>query len=105
MRIAASLGAGLGFYRQDTGSGETRQAADAAKPALPAVPTPHDCRTVTSAYRVRPAATLVAQLVAGADNLPAARARRRADPQSAAKLYQAMSELPAAARRRAGPDI
>ncbi|MCC6949540.1 MAG: hypothetical protein IT539_17425 [Bradyrhizobiaceae bacterium] len=106
MRISASLSTGVGLHRRDTAAGEAHEAANAAKPSLPAVvPVPHDRRATASVHRVRPAAALIAQLVAGAENLPVARTRRRADPQSTAKLYRTMSELPAAARRRAGQDL
>jgi hypothetical protein len=41
----------------------------------------------------RPLSALIAQLVAGAENLPTARLRRRADPAESAGLYRAVARL------------
>jgi hypothetical protein len=50
--------------------------------------------------RVRSAAPLVAQLLAGVADLPAARARRRAEPAQTAELYRSVGSLRPAVPRR-----
>jgi hypothetical protein len=99
MRISASVGSGCDRPRPDINqpvdSEETRRTS------LPAL-VPEATRSAAApAVIIRPVATLLAQLVAGAENLPASRVRRRADPQTGADTYRATAELAPSHQRRA----
>jgi len=90
MRISASIGGGFERPRHDidrsVDSEETRRTS------LPALVPGANRSAAASTATVRPAATLLAQLVAGAENLPISRIRRRADPQAGADTYRATAE-------------
>jgi hypothetical protein len=99
MRISASVGSGCDRPRPDINQSVDSQAARGA--SLPAL-VPKATRSATAhAVIVRPVATLLAQLVAGAENLPASRVRRRTDPQTGADTYRATAELAPPHQRRA----
>ncbi len=89
MRITGSLGSGLDPRRHD-GKADAREQPGQT---LPAVVRPAHRVEKRIAPRVRPAATLVAQLVAGVEDVPEMRLRRRADPGVGAERYRAMAEL------------
>jgi hypothetical protein len=91
MRISASLGSALD--RAGRGSDPAITPDETARVSLPVL-VPESARAELAATRnIRPAATLLAQLVAGAENLPTSRARRRADPQSSAGAYRTIADL------------
>jgi len=94
MRISASTGAGLGLGPRNAAAGSGSNAIEPVRRALPAlVPQPDRFRDSDPDRRVRAVATLLAQLVAGAEDLPATRAKRRADPESGAECYRAIARL------------
>jgi hypothetical protein len=95
MRIPESLGARL----QPTGRhrAEPAPAQEPIRPGLPAL-LPGHVSERGAALRTRPQAPLLAQLVATVENLPDARARRRADPAIGIACYQAMAALKPANR-------
>ena len=62
------------------------------------VPVAVDRRFSKRSASSRPAAAVLAQLMASAQNFPATRARRRADPGEGAKLYRAVASLDSAPR-------
>jgi hypothetical protein len=89
MRISGSSPSGADWPRRESAV-PARAAAQ-----LPAL-VPIANRDSTSAQwtpAARPLSALVAQLVAGAENLPVARARRRADPAESAAIYRAVASL------------
>lgn len=91
MRIAASSGAHLppaGRYVREP----SVAAEEPARTALPAV-VPAPAQAPLETPRTRPQAPLLAQLVAAAENLPATRARRRAEPAFGIACYRAMADL------------
>lgn len=92
MRVTASLHTGLDTSpRRRNPEDSGRQ--DPPRPAsLPAVIPSADRAVRDSApSRVRPPSPLLAQLVAGSENLPVARMRRRADPGTTAELYRSVA--------------
>jgi hypothetical protein len=98
MQIAASPGNGLDCARRD--AAPLPQQHDPQRTLLPAViPSTHRV-SAAAAPGLRPSAALVAQLVAAEENLPVARARRRADPQASADLYRSVANLEPAPRTR-----
>jgi hypothetical protein len=100
MRVSASFGTELNRSGPHPAIGGPREPCEAQKASLPAVvPAVDDRRADDVRQRIRPAATLIAQLVATAEDLPSARARRRADPRASAERYRAVEELRAAPAR------
>lgn len=99
MRISASVGSGFDRPRHDVD--QSVDSEEARRTSLPALIPEANRSAAASAAIVRPAATLLAQLVAGAENLPTSRVRRRADPQTGADTYRANAELAPLHRRRA----
>lgn len=94
MRISASTGTGLGLGPRNAEAGARGNAGEPVRAGLPAlVPQEGQFRDSDPDRRVRAVATLLAQLVAGAEDLPATRVKRRADPQSGAECYRAMASL------------
>jgi hypothetical protein len=90
MRISGNLGAAL--RPKDRLQVEPVSAPGPIATALPAL-LPVRAATQSQAHRIRPQAALLAQLVATAENLPGARARRRADPAAVISCYTAMAAL------------
>ncbi len=88
MRITTSLGTGLDPRRRQDANGRERSAE-----TLPAVVQPVRSTEKRLATSTRPAATLVAQLVAGVEDVPEMRLRRRADPDLGAARYRAVAKL------------
>jgi len=92
MRISASISTGLGLDRRDHTPAPAQRTEAPVRSNLPAVvetPAPRP----QAAPQGRPVAALVAQLVAHAENMPTARARRRADAGYGANVYQSVAEL------------
>ncbi len=101
MRIAATSGSTIDSNRRN----HSAIATAGIEPAPPAsacalVPVRTGVHASERPASGRPSAALLAQLVAGAQNLPTSRARRRADPGDGARLYRAVADLNAAARPR-----
>jgi hypothetical protein len=101
MRIAATFGPVIDSNRRNHSAPATTN----TEPARPApvcalVPVRTGTHATGQTASGRPAAALLAQLVAGAQNLPASRARRRADPGDGARLYRAVADLDAASQPR-----
>ena len=97
MRISASTGTGLGLGPRNAAAEPRGNAGEPLRAALPAlVPQEGRFRDSDPDRRVRAVATLLAQLVAGAEDLPATRVKRRADPESGAECYRAIARLGAA---------
>jgi hypothetical protein len=97
MRIAASHGNSLDRGRGD--ADPLPQRDDPQRTSLPAI-IPSTGGVNAAATPARPPAALLAQLVAAVENLPVARARRRADPQTSADLYRSVANLKPAPRSR-----
>ncbi|MEX2129133.1 MAG: hypothetical protein WD871_12955 [Xanthobacteraceae bacterium] len=101
MRISASFGTGVDPTRRDTVL-VPKKAEEPLRASLPAVvPAPDRPSDIAAPKHVRPVAALLAQLVAGAEDLPATRIRRRADPGQSAQLYRAIDRLGPAAPHHA----
>jgi hypothetical protein len=88
MRISESTENGVDFLRCGSDSAPT----DIAPVRLPAL-VKFAIRDSDPPPRTRPLCALIAQLVAGAENLPSARLRRRADPAESAGHYRAIARL------------
>jgi hypothetical protein len=97
MRVAGKPGKGLDCGRRGATSLPPR---DEPRPLLPAV-VPSTQRVSAAAPGIRPSAALLAQLVATVENLPVARARRRADAQTSTDAYRSIANLAPAPRKRA----
>jgi hypothetical protein len=95
MRIAASPGSG---GRRD--ADPLPQRNDPQRPLLPAIIPSTRRVNAAGTPAARPAAALLAQLVAAVENLPIARARRRADAQTSAELYRSVANLKPVPRSR-----
>lgn len=86
MRIQASVGTGINGRSQQSAS--PREAvAEAVRTNLPAVVPAPARPAMAHRPQVRPLATVIAQLAAGAGDHPFTRARRRAEPSEGASLY------------------
>jgi hypothetical protein len=93
MRIHASPNAGLDL-RQRQNVPSAPQAADRLMPpGLPAVIPANARPSPAPARSNRPVSALIAQLIASAEDMPATRARRRADPSIGAESYRAVAGL------------
>jgi hypothetical protein len=99
MRISASLGTGIDPARREP-TFVPESAVAPARTTLPAVvPAADRNDDCAPSKQGRPVTALLAQLVAAAEDLPATRMRRRADPGQSTELYRAVSGLgPAAVR-------
>lgn len=86
MRVQASIGAGI-EGRSKQPSRPVEEAPQAAKATLPAVIPSSRRPGMEQRPRLRPLATVVAQLAATAGGHPSTRARRRAEPSEGAHLY------------------
>jgi hypothetical protein len=93
MRIVASQNTDLGFERRQNAPVAAQNAAEPVHTALPAIIPNHAPESRALAARHRPLSALLAQLIAVAENLPAARVRRRADPGAGMDAYQAAARL------------
>jgi hypothetical protein len=97
MRISPNLGTGIDPARRKPAS-VPEQAVAPARTTLPAVVPGADRNDDWAPSKQgRPVTALLAQLVAGAEDLPATRMRRRADPGPSTELYRAVSGLGPAA--------
>jgi hypothetical protein len=99
LRISASLGTGIDPARREP-TFVPEKAVGPARTTLPAVvPAAGRNDDCAPSKQGRPVTALLAQLVAGAEDLPVTRLRRRADPGRSTELYRAVSSLgPAAVR-------
>lgn len=95
MQIATSQSAGLDLGRRHNALLAPKPAVEPLHAALPAVvPGPMPARnSPPMAIRNRPVTALLAQLIAGAEDMPASRARRRADPNAGVEAYRAVASL------------
>jgi hypothetical protein len=90
MRTLESIGARLPPAGRYHAAPAPAQAS--MRTCLPALAPAYDTKS-TEAPRTRPQAAFLAQLVATAENLPVARARRRADPAVVISRYEAVAAL------------
>jgi len=101
MRITATSGPVIDSNRRNQSAPATTRTESAAPVSANAlVPVRTGVRATDQLASGRPAAALLAQLVAGAQNLPVSRARRRTDPGDGARLYRAVAELDLESRPR-----
>jgi hypothetical protein len=99
MRISATPGTAIDPDRSNRSAHTTVTAEpEAPVPNSALVPVAVDRRFSERSASNRPLAALLAQLMANAQNLPATRARRRADPGEGARLYRAVASLAAVSR-------
>jgi hypothetical protein len=96
VRIAGSVGSGFDPRRRD----EKPDAREEPRQTLPVPVRPVRDSGPRIAPNVRPAATVVAQLVAGIEDVPEMRARRRADPGLGTSSYRTIATLAPAALKR-----
>lgn len=100
MKIAASSGASTGLSRQKP-SRTAYEAPERPRSSLPAViPATRTERADTPSPRFRPSAALLVQILAGAEDMPAVRAKRRIDPVEGSGIYRSIAELAPATSRR-----
>ena len=92
MQIAASQSTGLELGRRRNAL-VPKAADESLHAALPAVVPGQARDSAPLATRNRPVTALLAQLIAGAEDMPASRARRRADPGASVDAYRAVSGL------------
>jgi hypothetical protein len=99
MRISATHGTAIDPERGHH-SAHAQVKAEAEAPASDSalVSVAVDRRFSERSASSRPLATLLAQLMANAQNFPTTRARRRADPGEGARIYRAAASLDAAPR-------
>jgi len=96
MRISSSTSTGLSLHPRDTGAGARREAEPPIRAALPALIVQPGLQHGTDhSARVRAQAQFLAQLVAGIEDMPATRLRRRADPETVIDCYRAVAGLAA----------
>jgi hypothetical protein len=93
MRIVASQGTGLGLERRQNAPVAPQNAAEPVRTALPAIIPNRTLESRALAARHRPLSALLAQLIAVAEDLPATRVRRRADPGAGMDAYHAAARL------------
>ena len=93
MQVHASPNAGLDLRRRQNAPSAPRAAGQALPPGLPAVIPADNRPSLAPARSNRPVSALIAQLIAGAEDMPLARARRRADPAIGAESYRAVAGL------------
>jgi hypothetical protein len=93
MQLVASQSAGLGFERRHTALVATESAAEPVRTALPAIIPTRAPESRTPTTRNRTLSALIAQLIAGAEDMPSSRVRRRADPGAGMNAYQAVARL------------
>lgn len=92
MRIHASPNAGLDLRRRQSVP-PAPMAADPLPSGLPAVIQANARPSPAPARSNRPVSALLAQLIASAEDMPATRARRRAEPGIGAESYRAVAGL------------
>ena len=93
MQIAASQNTNLDLGRRHNALLAPKPADELLRAALPAVVPGQACNSAPVATRNRPVAALLAQLIAGAEDMPSSRVRRRADPGAGVDAYRAVSGL------------
>lgn len=94
MRIPADFGSELSLSRHEHPADTPPEDRQAPKASLPVLVVPAgDRRAYGTGHGVRPRATLIAQLVAATEGMPAARPRRRSDPALGAECYRAIGGL------------
>jgi hypothetical protein len=99
MRVSGKHGNGLDCGRRNAAPAPQRDEPQRA--LLPAVVSSTPRVSTAAAPGARPSATLLAQLVATVEQLPIARARRRADAQASAEVYRSIANLAPTPRKRA----
>lgn len=100
MRITASNGASTGLSREKP-SRTAYGAPEQPRASLPAViPANRVERAETPHPNARPSAALLAQILAGAEDMPSARSRRRIDPAAGTGIYRSIADLGAHAPSR-----
>lgn len=105
MKIAASPRASAGLTRHKP-SHTGYEAPEQPRVFLPAViPTNRPEHTSRPSLNTRPTAALLAQILAGTEDLPGARAKRRIDPAEGLQIYRSIAGLGMAAPSRDGSKI
>ncbi len=92
MRVTANSGTGLSadFLARQPFDQQAEAAPSGSKSLIVPVPA---ASSPEAAMPARPLAAFLAQLIAKAQDLPASRERRRADPAEGARLYRAVAGL------------
>jgi hypothetical protein len=93
MQIAASQSTGLDPGRRHNALLAPKAADESLRAALPAVLPGHARISTPVPPRNRPLTALLAQLIAGAQDMPNSRVRRRADPGTSVDAYRVVSRL------------
>lgn len=93
MQIAASQSTGLDLGRRHNALLAPKPADELLRAALPAVVPGQARNNAPVATRNRPVPAFLAQLIAGAEDMPNSRVRRRADPGASVDAYRAVSGL------------
>jgi hypothetical protein len=93
MRIVASEHTGLAFERRQNTLVAPETAAEPVRAGLPAIVPNRPPESRAPSPRHRAVSALIAQLIAGAEDLPSSRVRRRADPGVGMDAYQAAARL------------
>jgi hypothetical protein len=94
MRISASTSSGFNLHPRDTGAGAREHAEQPVRAALPAVVVEQgNFQSAEHGTRARTHAQFLAQLVAGIEDMPTTRIRRRADPETAIASYRSTAAL------------
>jgi len=92
MQIAASQSTGLDLGRRHNAL-LAPKADELLRTALPTIVPGQVRNSAPVAPRNRPVTALLAQLIAGAEDMPNSRVRRRADPGASVDAYRAVSGL------------
>ena len=93
MRVTANSGTGLSAdFLARQAFDQQAEAAPSGSKSLIVRPVP-PASSPEAAMLARPQAAFLAQLIAKAQDLPASRERRRADPAEGARLYRAVAGL------------
>ena len=93
MRISTSASSGFQPPRREP-CDSARACAAPVRALLPAIVPPAEHAAPADApQRTRPAAALLAQLVAANEDLPVSRVRRRADPAAGVRIYRTIADL------------
>jgi len=94
MRIAASTSTGLNLHPRGAGADARDTTEPPVRTTLPAViARPDNSLDTDRSASSRSNASFLAQLVAGAEDLPTSRVRRRADPATAIGCYLEIAGL------------
>lgn len=103
MQIGTQYGANSTLTREKRPQAEQSAAASPVRAGLPAVIEPRrEARSDTPSVTCRPVAALIAQIVAGQEDILGTRARRRIDPVEGSNAYRSVADLGADAQPERG---